>query len=387
MTRRAVLLASLLIAIAGRSIDPAIAQAPSAPPPAADSADAVDSIDSIDQDSVDPIPSSASSTSAAPIAYRVRVSPDTVTVGDEFRVAVFVDASAGAEIELVVSPDSLGRYQTVGATRVYPPDSAGSNGAGSDGAGSSESHRAVATMVAWTTGAQDSARATVRVSIGDSIVSRSIRVPLPFVRSVLPADTSQHRPKAAKDVYGPAGDWRVAALLAVAALLTLVLLFLVFRAVRRWLRREPAPVDPREAAVERLERARAAGLAEAGEWKAFYTEVSGALRDFAASTDTWFGAELTTAELVARMRQEEVPDEDVRPLAEVLRTADLAKFARHAPGIDRARADWAAARAWVDAFDWEPPEEEDEEEIESDEDLDEEETLAEAGPGGRERGR
>jgi hypothetical protein len=112
----------------------------------------------------------------------MRVDLDTVTVGDRFRAAVFVRAPAGARVELIVPPSGAGHYQVVDSVRVYPPDSA-------------RLHRAVATMVLWVTDPASSARAETRVTLADGAVRTvPIQLPLPFVRSVLPADSAQPRP-------------------------------------------------------------------------------------------------------------------------------------------------------------------------------------------------
>jgi hypothetical protein len=276
---------------------------------------------------------------AAP-PLRIAVAPETVTVGDRFRVAVSVDLPSADSVALIVEPDSLGRWQTVGAPRSYRPDSV------------SRSHRAAATMVSWVTVAKDSAAATLRIFDGDGKTEdRSISIPLPVVRSVLPADTAKHRPRPAKDVYGSSRDWRLVALIATGILLLLGLLAFLLLGRRKKKPRAVAMPDARQRALSALERAGASGTAEAGEWKAFYSQVSGALRAFAEECEARWSADLTTTELLARMREDGVAPDDARPLAGVLRDADLAKFARHPLTLDMARRDLGDAKRWVETFD------------------------------------
>jgi hypothetical protein len=267
------------------------------------------------------------------------VAPETVTVGDRFRVAVSVDLPSADSVALIVEPDSPGRWQTVGAARSYRPD------------GASRSHRAAATMIVWVTGAKDSADAVLRIFNADGRTEdRSISIPLPVVRSVLPADTSKHRPRPAKDVYGSSRDWRLVALIATGILLLPGLLAFFLLKIRKRKPRAMSMPDARQRALAALERARASGTAEAGEWKAFYSQVSGALRAFAEECEARWSADLTTTELLARMREDGVPPDDARPLAGVLRDADLAKFARHPLTLETARRDLGDAKRWVETF-------------------------------------
>ncbi|HEU4885302.1 MAG TPA: DUF4381 family protein [Longimicrobium sp.] len=262
------------------------------------------------------------------------MSPDTVTVGDRFRAAVFVRAPAEARVELIVPAATDGSYQTVDSVRVYPPDSAGLQ-------------RAVATMVLWVTEPAASARAETRVTLADGAVRTvPIQLPLPFVRSVLPADSAQPRP--------PKGiipnrqrpwpwAWIVAGAVAVLALLAVW-----------WMRRRrprvAAPVDPRKRALAELDLLRAAGVIQSDGVEAFSAEVGRILREFAAAVDPRLGTDLTTEELIDLLRRTGVREEDVGSVAGALAHADLAKFARTRPSPERALEDWEAARRWVQAF-------------------------------------
>jgi hypothetical protein len=265
----------------------------------------------------------------------VRVEPDTVTVGERFRAAVFVRAPAGARVALVVPPARDGSYQTVDSVRVYPPDSAGLT-------------RAVATMVMWVTDPAGSARAETRVTLpGAGVRTTSIQLPLPSVRAVLPADSTQPRPP--KDIIpNPRQTWPWAwvAAAAVAVLAVLVLW---------WMRRRRRPraaisVDPRKHALAELDRLRASGMIEPDGVEAFSAEVGRILREFAAAVDARLGTDLTSEELIDHLRRTGVREEDVGSVAGALAHADLAKFARARPTPERALEDWEAARRWVQTF-------------------------------------
>ena len=277
---------------------------------------------------------------AAPLAAQdsvaavgMRVEPDTVTVGERFRAAVFVRAPAGSRVQLSVAPAADGAYQTVGEARVYPPDSAGV-------------HRAVATMVLWITDPAAGARAEARVTLpGGTARSIPIQLPLPAVRAVLPPDSTQPRPP--KDiVQTPRRDWRWAWIAAgVLAALALLAWWL-------WRRRRPRdvpPADPREHALRELDRLRASGLLER-DVEAFSAKTGAILREFAAAADPELSADLTTAELLDHLVRTGARPDDVAAIEGALGQADLAKFARRRPTAARAAEDWEAARRWVEGF-------------------------------------
>ncbi|HEX2077059.1 MAG TPA: DUF4381 family protein [Longimicrobium sp.] len=263
----------------------------------------------------------------------MRVEPDTVTVGDRFRAAVFVRAPSGARVELVVPPARDGTWQTVDSIRSYPPDTAGV-------------HRAVATMVLWVTDPATSAAAEARVTLPDGAVRTiPVQLPLPFVRSVLPPDSARPRPP--RDVIAIPRRSRAWAWIAagVAAALALLAWWMIRR------RRVPqvvAPVDPREHALAELDRLRASGAA--AEVEAFSAGVGAVLREFAAEVDPRLGTDLTTAELLDHLQRTGAREEDVESVARALTHADLAKFARRRPTPEGALADWEAARRWVQTF-------------------------------------
>lgn len=276
----------------------------------------------------------------AVLPFSVRVAPETVTVGERFRVTASVWLPPGSWLELD-APAPTERVMAVDSPRTARPDSA-----------ASVFHASVE-MVAWSPGDADVVVATARVTDPDGTTRMSpVALQVPVVRSVLPADTTQHRPKGPKDVFDTGRPWWTTALLAALALLALLLLaFALSRLVRRLRRRRGAPEAPltaRERALAELEWARSSGDAEAGRWKAFYSAVSDALRGYAAAVDPRWSADLTTSELLARMRSGGVSGDDAATLARVLGAADLAKFARRPFTTETAHADLAAARAWVE---------------------------------------
>jgi hypothetical protein len=268
---------------------------------------------------------------AQPPAVQVGVDPDTVTVGDRFRAAVFVPLAGGqASVELPPAPD--GRWQTVGEAQ--RTDSAGIA-------------RIVIPMVAWVPGPGGSAQGEVRLTARDGTVNTvPITIPLPFVGAVLPADSTRPRgPRDVVDVPRPPLPWAWI----LAALLALALL-----AGWMWIRRKGGgtrvAADARQHALTELDRVRASGLAESGDLEGFYARTSAVLREFMASTDPRLGVDLTSRELMDRLSRNGSRPDELDRLADVLADADLAKFARRAPSADRALDDWGAARRWVETL-------------------------------------
>lgn len=281
---------------------------------------------------------------AAPVpapVYSVGVSPDTVTVGDRFRVTVRAKAPPGTRVEFPARLDSLPAVHPVG------PPRARSDSAGGDFA-------ATYPMVAWLPGALPPLYAPLRVTYPDGRVATA-RVPLrlPWVRSVLPADTAKVEPRGPRDVIGPDWDRR---LMLVLVLLALLLLAPAAVFARRWLRkrlaRGPAPpVDPRTRALASLDLARRMRLAEAGEWKRFYTLTSEALRGYLDALSPRWGAELTTEELARALHAADVDAADARAVGALLAEADAVKFAGAASTPAAAERHWREAHEWVAGFD------------------------------------
>lgn len=275
------------------------------------------------------------------VPVETALSADTVTVGDRFAAVVTAWFPPGSWLEMEAPADS-DRVQLVAPPKTSVIDS------------TSGRLRVDLRMVAWRTGLPDTLPVRARMVMPDG-TSRMIEtvIRLPHVRSVLPPDTSKHVPRGPKDVWGPSRPWTAIALLAAILLLLLLLAILAWVLVRRRRRRRLAASyrTPREAALAMLEEARASGLAEAGEWKAFYSLVSGALRRYAMGTNARWSTDLTTRELLDEMRADGVGKDHLGPLGYLLGVADFAKFARGARTLDDAHQDLDAARRWVEGFD------------------------------------
>lgn len=276
----------------------------------------------------------AASGSEIPVQRGVIVRPDTVTVGQPFEVVVRVRSARGAQIAFPVGPDSAGGVEAVDPVAMRDaPDSAAAE------------RLAVYRLVAWDTG-------TRAPGLGDVVVTlrgADRRVPLAdvrvHVRSVLPADTTLHVPKPARDIVPavrPWWHWLVAGLLAL-ALVGLVVWWLLRRR-----RRAPASVSTVDAlayAEREFARVDALGLLDAGERGRYVALIVEIVRHYFGARIDGAQPSLTSVELLEFVQHHgAVP---VDRLARVLTEADLIKFARRPVTTERAREIGREARAIV----------------------------------------
>jgi hypothetical protein len=255
------------------------------------------------------------------VQYGVRVSPDTVTVGDPLRIVVRVRAPMGAEIEFPRDPDTTGALQ--------PRDPRVVRTAGDT---SMLDQSATYTLSAWDVDSQF-------VDLGEAIVrldGDERRVPIGrvgvFVRSVLPEDSAQRVPKPPRALIEQrAWPWWLLALLAAAVIATGLLVWWWRR--RRRVIIAPAE-DPYDQARREFARIEALRLPEAGEPGRHVALAVDVLRDYLAARVTGAMRSATSFELVSGLRAQRVVPRD--RLARLLSEADLVKFARSSVTRDHA---------------------------------------------------
>jgi hypothetical protein len=267
-----------------------------------------------------------------PVKSGVIVAPDSVRVADPFRVTVGIRAPVGATIEFPRTTDSTSAVQSIDPVSVR-------TSADTTAAEQYADYR----VAAWDVGSQ-------AVRLPDVIVryngaERRIRLAgTVFVRSVLPADTAQRKPKPPRDVIevNPFPWWLLAAI--IAALIAIGLL--IWWWIRR--RRRPKPVvvlDPFERAVAEFQRIEALGLLDAGERGRYVALTIEVLRDYLAARYAEAMLSLTSTELQRAARA--LPHVPVDRLTRLLTDADLIKFARRPVSTERAREIGREARIIV----------------------------------------
>ena len=266
----------------------------------------------------------------AGVQMGLTISPDTVTVGQPIRVAVRVRAPAGATVLFPAGPDTAGPIQALDPRQVRVTADP-----------SAVDQTALFRLVAWDVGDQPIALGDVLVTVNGA----ERRVPVAgrvFVASVLPADSAQRVPKAARDIFAaqPPWWWPWLPILLAVALLTFLLWLWWRRRRRRVSEEEIVAIEVAEREFARVE---AMGLLEAGERGRFVALMVDVLRDYLARRVPGAEASLTSSELLAAAREQRaVPVERLAPL---LAEADLVKFARRPVTRERAAALGGEARA------------------------------------------
>ena len=251
------------------------------------------------------------------------VRPDTVTVGEPFRVLVRVRATARATITFPEGPDTSAAVEALDPRIIRDFSTA-----------NAVEQTAVYRLAAWDVGSQPLRMGDVTVRRGAEVRSIPLGGLAVFVRSVLPADTAERVPKPARGLLVEGWPWWLLwlALLVAAALIGLG----IWWWYRRRRRGEGAAVlDPYRHAEREFDRVVAMGLLEAGERGRFVALMVEVVREYLARRFTVAPESLTTSELLGALR--EIGTVPLERLATLLGEADLIKFARRPVSTERAR--------------------------------------------------
>jgi len=275
----------------------------------------------------------AQSAPDARVQRAVVVQPETVTVGDPFRVVVRIRAVRGADIGFPDAPDTSGAVEAIDPVQIT---------SAADTAWTDQT--AVYRLAAWDTGSLAVPLGSVRVAVAGRVQEVSLGGVSVFVRSVLPADSSLHVPKPARDVLPVPSPWWLWLLIALVVALIIGLLWLWLRRRRRL--RLITAVDPYEEAIAAFARVEALGLISAGERGRYVALMTEVLRVYLSRIDSRADLALTTSELLAATR--DVSDFPANRLAGLLVEADLIKFARRAVATADATLFGKDVRALVD---------------------------------------
>ncbi|MGI9140776.1 MAG: hypothetical protein ACR2GJ_06695 [Gemmatimonadaceae bacterium] len=295
---------------------------------------------------VQPAPPAAQRPAApvtVPVRIGVHISPDTVTVGDQFTVIVRVRAPAGSTIQFPATTDSavkvdLAADPAIAEPRVVPVAA---------GAPAEMEQIAGYRMAAWDVDSQP-------LGLGDIIVRSGIaerRIPLSsyavLVRSVLPADTTLHVPRPPRGVLAFAYPWWLKWLLvALGLLLAALLAWWLWRAYKRWKNR---PVHPAAHAQKEFHRIEQLGLPEKDQGALHVALMTDVARAYLAVRAEGVRESQTSTELVTATRASGLLDPDASArLGELLHQTDLAKFAAWRIDGAKARDLGSDARAVVD---------------------------------------
>jgi hypothetical protein len=268
-----------------------------------------------------------------PVKAGLTAAPDSVRIGDPFRVTVGIRAPRGATIQFPRTMDSASSVQSLDPVVVRTSADT-----------TATEQYADYRVAAWDVGAQPIRLAEILVRVNG--VERRIGVAgSVFVKTVLPADSAQRIPKPPRALFEfSAFPWWLWALIA-AAIIAIGLL--IWWWIRRR-RRRPKPVivvDPFVHAESEFQRIEALGLIDAGERGRYVTLMVEVLRDYLAARHGQASLSLTSTELHRAVR--ELPTVPQDRLLRLLTDADLIKFARRPVSSERAREIGREARAIV----------------------------------------
>jgi hypothetical protein len=257
-----------------------------------------------------------------PVQVGVRIPTESLSVGQPFEVAVVVRAPLFAEVEFPEAPNP-------GAVELVDPVRR-SQRSGWDWRETTATYRAAA----WAVGELDITFPPARVrALG---ATRDLGIPRArlLVHSVLPEDTSLHRPRPARDVLGGAAlPWWIGALVFMALIGAGVVAVW-------WFRRRRTPGQgvslASSAEPERIfGRIESLSLDQAGEPGWHVVLMADALRQLLAIECPDLKTSLTSSELLRALPVELAHWRD--DLAALLREADAVKFANAEVAPQRAR--------------------------------------------------
>ena len=142
------------------------------------------------------------------------------------------------------------------------------------------------------------------------------------------------------------------------ALVALALFGAGYWYLRRWLAargkrvgdlfRPAPPQPPHVVAIRALERLHHQKLWQNNRHKEYYSELTDILRTYISGRWEIGAREMTTDEIVAAMRDIELPDKASLDLVSILRNGDLVKFAKDTPGAEQNEADYLKTYYFVE---------------------------------------
>lgn len=267
-----------------------------------------------------------------PIKMGYRVTPDTVLIGEPFRLFIKVHAPKGVRFEFPAGPD------TVSQNGIRPVELRGERLVQMLG----DTAVALYNLVAWDIGAQPLRIPDVRVTFEGQERRPPLGAASVFVRSVLPADTALRVPKPARPlIVLPVFNW----LPWLALLAAVILAALAWWAWRRYRNRPKAPIDPYVRAQQDFARIEQRRLLEDGRYSDYYAAMADVAREYLVARVPGVRRSDTTTELLRTMQPRDGVESE---LPRLLERADLVKFARAAVPLEEAREAGIALRAIVD---------------------------------------
>ena len=273
------------------------------------------------------------------VRAEVGAEPAAVRVGEPFTAALRVVAPPGVQVEYG-EPAPSDSLQLLAPVDLGP---------GEGDVGGIALYR----MVAWVAGTPLRAVVPVQLITPDGETEeRWVRLHLPEVESVLPAEDEAIEPRPARGVISPPligqGTW-FWWLLLVGVLLAILLAYALLERARRALEDATVPVDPRAWALRRLDAVGEGANSDASQRALVHHRVVRILRSYCALVDRGWSPDLTTSEVVLRVSEDE-GEGPGRELGAILHAADRVRFGGLQAPPGRAAEIIERARVWVSLY-------------------------------------
>ena len=140
----------------------------------------------------------------------------------------------------------------------------------------------------------------------------------------------------------------------IAVIIILLLLYIAKRVLEHYgksfgdLFKPAPPLPPHEQAFKALEQLREERLWQEGKHKEYYSTLTDILRTYIDGHFAVGAMEMTSDEIIEAMRTVELPQKSAMDLTQILREADLVKFAKAMPEAEENEAAFAAAWDFVE---------------------------------------
>jgi len=287
------------------------------------------------------VPAASRGVLTPPAGSRVQagfvVRPDTVAVGDPFTLIVTVVVPIGARIEWPTLDDTTAMVVSREPTKVTE-ESLRAGG---------RTERAEYALAAWNVGALPIGLNDAVVRVGATTLKVPLRDARVFVTSVLPGDSSMHKPKPPRDLFPRVVPWWQRWWPALLLLAALGVLWWLFKRRRTRIGATTnAALDPYARAVHDFERLDRLALSDAGERGRYVALAIDVVRSYLARRNPQAVLSLTGAELIGVVADDARIPRD--RLISLMADGDGIKFALRVVSGVRARELATEARAVVD---------------------------------------
>lgn len=182
--------------------------------------------------------------------------------------------------------------------------------------------------------------------------------------SIFDLKTQHNLPFKFKEITGYI-KWTLIALLVLA-----LLIYAAIRIMRHYgknfgdLFKPAPPLPPHVVAFAALEKLRSERLWQEEKHKLYYSTLTDILRSYIAGRYEVGAMEMTSDEIIEAMRRVELPQKSAMDLTQILRDADLVKFAKAVPEADENEAAYRAAWDFIEQTKPEEPTEQDDDDAE-----------------------